>query len=131
MRLKCIKLASLEEEAKYRGPEYLAEMLAAPALLDGAWVRWPIHRYSALRERYQKVRPSVFQQTLGFFREITKWTRAGFRITHWRTFLARSKACRGCHYSVDKIVARCGRCGCTRAKLMLATARCPEKRWQG
>lgn len=130
--MKRIKLETILEGAKLRPPGFVEAMLAPPAEIDsvGRWVSIPDHRYSALRLTYAETRPTLWQKTRGLFREMIRWKQSGFRITHWRVFLARSKACKGCPFSVPGIVYTCGRCGCTRAKLWLESARCPERRWR-
>lgn len=126
-----IKMETLIEAAKLRPAGWLDAVLSEPATVDafGRWVSIPGHRYSALRLTYEETRPSFLQKLCGFFREIARWKSKGFRITHWGVFLKRSKACKACPFSVPGIFSTCGRCGCTRAKLWLETARCPEKRW--
>lgn len=126
-----IKLETLRETAKLRPVGWLETVLLPPAEIDsvGKWVSIPDHRYSALRLTYEKTRPSFFQKVSGLFREMARWKSNGFRIAHWRIFLARSRACAGCPFSVPGVFPTCGRCGCTRAKLWLETARCPENRW--
>jgi hypothetical protein len=127
-----IKLSTLLETAKLRPPGWLEAVLAAPAVSDGRWVTIPAHRYSALRLTYAPYRPSLIQKIRGLFREIGRWKSQGFRVAHWKTFLSRSKACKGCPFTVPVcfgLLNTCGRCGCTRAKLWLESARCPERRW--
>jgi hypothetical protein len=129
MKMRALSLLEVQEAARLRPRGYLADVLAPPARIHAGRVVLPLHRLSALRLRYARARPGLWQAACGLFRELARWKAAGFRITHWRAFLARSRACRRCPFSFGRIVARCGRCGCTRAKLLLATARCPEKRW--
>lgn len=118
------------EAAKFRPPGYLEDVLADPAKVVGEYIVMPIHRYSALKERYKLVKPSFFQKLRGFLTEMIKWRQAGYRITPHRIFFERNKACAKCPYSAGKWIKTCGRCGCTRAKLWLETARCPEGRWK-
>lgn len=128
-RVARIRLSTIEAAARLRPAGYLAAVLESPAEVRDGWVHIPEHRYSALREHYKTSRPSLVQEILGFFREIGRWKAAGFAISDWRTFLSRTKACGKCPYSFGKMIPRCGRCGCTRAKALLASARCVEGRW--
>jgi hypothetical protein len=124
-----LKIMSVVEAARYRKAGYVTDVLAPPAVIHGEWVYVPADRYSALRERYRKDRPGLIKQFLGLLREIGRWKAAGFKIAHWRKAATRSKACGACPFSYGKLIPRCGRCGCTRAKILLDSARCPERRW--
>jgi len=125
-----LSLAELEESAGSRPAGYLENCLAEPARIVGRWVFIPRQRFSALREQYRKNRPTLWQEIKTLAKEISKWKANGFRITCWRVFFARARACQACPFSFQRfLIRRCGRCGCTRAKLWLATARCPERRW--
>tara|TARA_R110000765_G_scaffold47794_4_gene98022 strand:+ start:8801 stop:9190 length:390 start_codon:yes stop_codon:yes gene_type:complete len=128
--MKRIKLETLQETAKLKPKGYLVECLRFPAKIEGKWVNIPEHRYSALRLTYLDHKPSFVPKFLSFLQEIGKWKQKGFAITHWRIFLRRSDACSKCPFSVPGLFPTCGRCGCTRAKLFLSTARCPENKWQ-
>lgn len=126
------KMATLREDARLRPPGYFEDCIKPPAVIDkfGKWIEIPDHRWNALRLTYGETRPSFLQKSRGFFREVLKWKQSGFRVVHWRAYLARRKACMGCPFVVPGIFPTCGRCGCTRAKLWLETARCPERRWR-
>ena len=128
MRPARIRLKTLKEAAEYKPAGWLADVLDG-AEIGPKWVVLSIHRYSALRLRYRDSRPSIFQEIRIFLRELVAWKKAGFRIADWKTCSERSKACRACPFSFGKIIPRCGRCGCTRAKLWLASAYCPEHKW--
>lgn len=125
-----LSLVSLKQSAKLRPKGYLEDVLSAPAKIEGEFVTMDGHRYTALRERYAASQPTFIQAVRGLLREMVKAKKSGFRIAHWSVFLDRSIACKQCPYSSGRWVKTCGRCGCTRAKLFLASARCPERRWR-
>ena len=132
MRPALIRLETLQKTAQNRPPGYLAACLLPPAQIRGPWVIIPAHRYSALRRQYAPAKPRLVQRIRGLIREIKEWKKAGWKITPLPVFLNRNLACAHCPFSVREFlgIRSCGRCGCTRAKLFLEHARCPEKRWR-
>jgi hypothetical protein len=132
MRAALIKLKTLEETAKLRPEGYLEACLMPPAQIQGEWVVIPAHRYSALRRQFGNSRPNMAKRIRAFVQEIKAWKKAGWKITKPSVFFQRNLACATCPYSVRELlgIRTCGRCGCTRAKLFLENARCPEKKWK-
>lgn len=132
MRPALIRMQTLQETALNRPPGYLAACLMPPAQIRGKWVIIPAQRYSALRKQFAENKPTITQRVYGLLREIRKWKKAGFGITPMPIFLERNLACAACPFSVREpfAIRTCGRCGCTRAKLFLEQARCPEKKWK-
>lgn len=82
---------------------------------------------SILRERARPL--SLHEQAISLFKEIRKWKRAGYQITPRADLEKRRETCNACPHAKKGILPRCKLCGCTRAKLLLATATCPDNRW--
>lgn len=128
--MKAISLREVQAEAAYKPEGYLQDVLSRASGLSGDKILIDDHALQALREQYLSARPSLLQEIRGLCSEISRWKRAGWKIAHWRVFLARTKACASCPYSFKRFgLSRCGRCGCTRAKALLASGRCPVRRW--
>jgi hypothetical protein len=73
--------------------------------------------------------PPLAKQLKNLISELITWKRAGFKIASWDQIKSRADACRACKYRINGIIPRCGKCGCTDVKLVLASAKCPVKRW--
>ena len=126
-----ISLNDLLEIKNKRPRGYLKEVLRAPSRVDfqQGVVFLPLQRYSALKRQFEE-RPPLSKQIKSLIRELARWKENGFKIASLKTFLARSAICKACPFSYSTFgISRCGRCGCTRAKLLLASARCPERKW--
>lgn len=69
---------------------------------------------------------SNFTKTMG------EWIARGAPTVSPDTFQQRAKTCLGCeHWQPEAYCGqgRCGKCGCTVAKLYLGTAKCPIDKW--
>lgn len=63
-----------------------------------------------------------------FLGAMTSWQKAGRPVVSKETWKLRLSICRSCEWwqEIAKTqVARCKKCGCSSAKLLLGTSRCP------
>lgn len=63
-----------------------------------------------------------------FVSSMVSWQKAGRPIVSKTTWKRRLSICRGCSWwqEIAKTqIARCSKCGCSSAKLLLGTSRCP------
>lgn len=64
--------------------------------------------------------------------ELAKWAAGGFKVATPEVVAQRAKTCSECpqwdKYAYSGL-GRCKACGCSGAKQMLATSKCPESRW--
>lgn len=63
-----------------------------------------------------------------FITSMVAWQKAGRPVVTKKDWDFRLKTCRSCNWwqEIAKTkIARCKRCGCSSAKLLLATSRCP------
>lgn len=77
--------------------------------------------------------PSTRSMALSLFKEIGKSAKTGFKRVSEEAFNQRLSICNDCNYW-DKEgffgYGRCKACGCSKAKLWLATSSCPIKKWE-
>ena len=79
-------------------------------------------------------RPSIVTQAKNLLNDGLEWARRGMPIVSKEVLDARLRTCNGCeHWGGYKggtlIEGRCGKCGCSGAKLALGTSKCPVGKW--
>ena len=89
-------------------------------------------------EAKENGKPSISEMATHFANSMKEWARSGFKVVTLDVFKDRSRICQGdpdtprCdHYQTSGLfgIARCGKCGCTRLKLGMATEKCPLGKW--
>lgn len=97
------------------------ELLLLPQGWEYRAVLTPAQR-SAMEERYQALQ----QQQSQSIRD--KYKNLGFDVASEEVLAQRRSICGACeHY--DNVMRRCAKCGCSSAKLVLASATCPIGKW--
>jgi hypothetical protein len=68
-----------------------------------------------------------------FAKATAQWAHAGCPLVNEKQFAERAAICGACvHWNEDARIGmgRCNLCGCSRAKLFMATQRCPIDKWR-
>ena len=80
-------------------------------------------------DKSKKLKPDDIKLVAGnFISSLKTWQAAGRPIVNRTEWNMRLETCRGCTWwqEIAKTkIARCRKCGCSSAKLLLATSRCP------
>jgi hypothetical protein len=138
--MKTFPLANLKAKSMIRPAGYLEECLRVGVVAgdnvvftDGAWAGL-VAKYSGAQmvESRAPAMPSLEELAGRFWRSVWGWLLSGSRVTRPAEFRARHRQCvsNECgHWQGDRLVARCGACGCTGLKLWLAPERCPKGYW--
>ena len=77
--------------------------------------------------------PSLAELASNFTKSTAFWAKRGFPISSKSTWEARRDICLNCEFWDSKNfwgAGRCLKCGCTGAKLWMATASCPIGKWE-
>lgn len=78
--------------------------------------------------------PTIAHMAANFLTATARWLAAGAPVVARETFEHRLATCRACEYWDEAARAGAGKCnhpncGCTKAKLWLATEKCPIGKW--
>lgn len=76
--------------------------------------------------------PSFAQKLSSLFSALSHWAAAGFPVVDHHVYISRREACAACEHwdeSGYASLGKCRLCGCTAAKLALATSECPIGKW--
>lgn len=78
--------------------------------------------------------PTISEMVGNFGGAMLRWAMAGFATVDEVAFRLRLESCRACAFWDESARGGAGKCnhpkcGCTKAKLWLATERCPITRW--
>ena len=76
---------------------------------------------------------TIQEKVASFVGDAARWVRSGFSVADNKTIEMRLKTCEVCPYWDEtgfRGTGKCTVCGCsTRAKLVLATSKCPDGKW--
>lgn len=76
--------------------------------------------------------PPWRERWAGLRAALREWRDAGYPVMQWGRMWARHRVCRTCRHNIGYgVVGGCRLCGCSGAKLLLATARCKIGKWGG
>ena len=76
--------------------------------------------------------PSLTDMAKNLVGELAEWTLRGFPTPDEDELKQRLETCAACpHWDAQAVAGhgRCLKCGCSRAKLFLKTAKCPIGKW--
>lgn len=78
--------------------------------------------------------PTIAEMAVNFTGAVSRWVTAGMPVVAKEEFDRRLAICRGCEFWDENARMGLGKCnapgcGCSKGKLMLATERCPIKKW--
>jgi len=78
--------------------------------------------------------PTIGEMLTNFAGAMLRWAGSGFPVVDEVTFRLRLEQCRACRFWDEQARANAGKChhpkcGCTKAKLWLASEKCPIVKW--
>jgi hypothetical protein len=107
-----------------------------PRLVPTGVVRIPTSEVRLPNAQARRPLPPMKQRALSMARDLVRWGRAGFPVADQAELARRKAICLDCDHWDPKLWAPwggCRLCGCSQAKLWLATAQCkaPKPKWVG
>lgn len=138
-----VSYRALERAAVTRPPGYLAAVLRAGQRRGGDIIL-SLDAYQAIREQFSHPQPGrrilpaghpgLPRLVQGFGKEVVGWAKAGFGRASdeelgRRRAICAEVPCPHWDHSAYLGMGGCHLCGCSRAKLYLATASCPMGKW--
>ena len=76
---------------------------------------------------------TLLDMARNFTKAVAGWAGAGFPMVSEKEFQKRAEICAACPHWNDAArhgMGSCDLCGCSRAKLFMATQRCPIGKWE-
>ncbi len=76
--------------------------------------------------------PPMTELVTNFSKSIFAWAKAGFKVVSEEDFAKRKEICGSCEFwkgDANMGTGKCLKCGCSGAKLWLATSTCPINKW--
>lgn len=76
--------------------------------------------------------PPMTELVSNFSKSIFAWAKAGFKVASEEDFSKRKEICGSCEFwkgDANMGTGKCLKCGCSGAKLWLATSECPINKW--
>jgi len=137
----CWSIETLRQVARHRRPGYIEACLKAGRVENGlvcltqlqcARIRRQFVDVQALLVRGAQ-QPTWPQAIANATREGLTWLRAGLPVSAAGELQHREAICLACRHWNPKAwlgTGGCRRCKCSRAKLFLATTRCPLNKWR-
>ncbi len=116
-------------------PTGYAEFILARGKIAGDFVELDEAALTELYEKYpnplaQPTRrdPGIAKMSANFATAMSKWARSGFKKVEEEEYERRFEICMACEHwdgAARAGMGKCRICGCTKAKLWLATSSCP------
>ena len=95
-------------------------------------VKTPLNFADTVKIESLENSPSNLQMLQNFTKASFKWAKSGFKIADAETLANRKAVCDTCPYWYAKArmgLGKCIKCGCSSAKLKLASEKCPIGKW--
>ena len=84
------------------------------------------------KEHVSSAGPPMTELVTNFSKSIFAWAKAGFKVASEEDFAKRKEICGSCEFwkgDANMGTGKCLKCGCSGAKLWLATSTCPINKW--
>lgn len=121
-----IPIEQIAEASKHRPKGYFEDVVGSGSIVEGH-LEISEKKWIELRGKY-----SGSNLFLKFLRSVFVWIKAGAPVPSILLYRFRRPICGRCTFWNNKAMmglGRCGKCGCTRAKLWLKTETCPIGNW--
>jgi len=127
------RLDAIKAAVPRRPPGYL-DFILAHGKIENEMVTLDEATLQDIREKFPPLppprlrEPTVAEMATNFTQAMGDWVQAGFAVVGREIYEQRHAICLGCEYWDAKARAglgKCKRCGCSRAKLWLASSKCP------
>ena len=120
-----IRKTSVEKAAEYRKPGYLEKVALADIGNDPDFFEISKEEYDTISRDFAPA-----GQPARLARAVAAWAAKGFPVPSAAALAERQAACGGCQERAEKPWGfSCKLCGCTGAKLLLETEKCPLGKW--
>ncbi|MDY6068575.1 MAG: hypothetical protein SPI34_02475 [Opitutales bacterium] len=76
--------------------------------------------------------PTTFQMVQKFTKADYNWAKSGFKLSAESELKRRKSICNKCNFwypTARMVLGKCLKCGCSSAKLKLASEKCPIRKW--
>jgi ribosomal protein L40E len=138
LEMVSLPISLVEKRSKLRGSGYYEDVMQR-GLVEENQVRLSFEDLKALYDKYEKpllpeehVEPDPHILLLNFIGAMVDSAKSGFKRTTAEQHEARKQICQGCEMWDPTGfwgAGKCKKCGCSGAKLWLATSKCPLNKW--